>query len=69
MRWFDDPMIVLRFAHILHECGVFLDGKEAIDSILDYFEKPWKWDDEHTRWVKLGRPAAADISNASDLTG
>lgn len=62
--WYDEHAELVRFAAILNEVGLFLD-ETAI--MLEYFEKPWKWSNEHARWVMLGRPAASDIPNASDL--
>ncbi len=70
--WFTDYAELLAFARILKECGAFHESTEEgeeIDALLYYFEKPWKWTGEHDKWVALGRPAAEQIPNLSDLQG
>lgn len=43
---------VFTFAQVLDG----LDAFEDTSSVLYYFEKPWKWTGEHTRWVELDSP-------------
>jgi hypothetical protein len=30
-----------------------------------FYEKPWKWDDAHERWVALGEPAGEDLKEGA----
>lgn len=49
--WHNDPDEVHAYASFL-----FL-GSTSVKDVLDYFEKPWKWDPEHEEWVAGGRPS------------
>lgn len=55
-RWFDDPDQVLAFGGLLVAAGEF----DTAQSLLDYIEKPWKWDRERDQWIAHGRPNAED---------
>ena len=52
--WCEDHGELVAFARALAESGE-LDGARGA---ISYFEKPWKWTDEHARWVAAGRPDA-----------
>lgn len=57
--WFDDPDEVTDFArHVLAE--LFWGPREKVDIIIDYFEKPWKWDELHGVWALYGAPGFDD---------
>jgi hypothetical protein len=51
-QWFADPDEVLRFGTALVDADEF----EKPRDVLEYIEKPWKWDPEHFQWAELGRP-------------
>lgn len=55
-RWFDDPDQVHAFGGLLVAAGEF----DTAQSLLDYIEKPWKWDRERDQWIAHGRPNAED---------
>lgn len=61
--WFIFPDEVLAFARIL---VVTIDEWTTSD-VLSYFEKPWKWTDEHERWCRGGRPEY--VPDEEDLAG
>ena len=42
------------------------EGRSALDNLLYYYEKPYKWDAEHTRWVEAGRPDMFDFDGAEE---
>ena len=50
----DNPGVneVLTFGRIL----VAADWFDTPQNLLDYFEKPYKWDREHELWVGCDRP-------------
>jgi hypothetical protein len=43
VHWFG---VVLVSAGVLHDVG----------GVLDYFEKPWKWNREYNLWHQVGEP-------------
>lgn len=53
MDWFTDHAELVAFAAALNSAGAFSDTGD----VVRFFEKPWKWTEEHTRWVDVGRPA------------
>lgn len=55
-KWYEDRGEMIAFGKVLDELGV---------DPWEYIEKPWKWDDEHTAWEKLGRPA--EVEDIDDL--
>jgi hypothetical protein len=56
-RWFDDYTEIVKFGQVLYAADRF--GEPEAQSVLYYFEKPWKWDNEHDAWVKRGQPIEA----------
>lgn len=48
---------IARFGRKLVEAGII--GSDA-ESVLDYFEAPWKWGLEYRLWTRLERPADDD---------
>jgi hypothetical protein len=56
-RWYDDREEVLTFARRLADAGAFSapTNEETLDNVFYYFEKPWKWNEEHTIWKEYGR--------------
>lgn len=44
---------LLNFARSLQEADAF--GGE-ISNVLDFFEKPWKQENEYVAWVEAGKP-------------
>jgi hypothetical protein len=55
-RWFADPNEVIEFAGIL----VRADWLDTAQEVLDYLEKPHKYDPEYELWVGCGRPDLDD---------
>ena len=39
-----------------------------VGAAVYYTEKPYKWDDEHHNWVRLGRPKPPEPGVKSDTT-
>lgn len=65
----DQPWIlsrdeVLSFGHVLAAGDAFTTP----DDVLYYFEKPYKWDDLHDEWVKLGSPQPPESNTNADAT-
>lgn len=50
--WWTEHDELVRFAHVLDGNGEFADASDAIY----FFEKPWKWEEEHVEWVNASRP-------------
>jgi len=50
--WISQPDQVLAFGHVLAEAGVIDTAADA----FCYIERPYKWDDLHDEWVRLGCP-------------
>lgn len=48
-QWFDDPDEMHEFARYLVDTG----DLDKVGDVLDYFEKPWKWDPERAEFLKL----------------
>jgi hypothetical protein len=41
---------------------ILLDSEQLEDDareVIYYFDKPWKWDKEHSIWESQGRPSPA----------
>lgn len=57
VAWIEDRDEVCAFAHLLVNEGML----ESAHDVVYFFEKPWKWTDEHGRWVTAGRPATFDF--------
>lgn len=51
--WYADHSTLVGFAHILTAADKF----PATTDVIDYFDKPWKWDPDHALWAAAGRPA------------
>ena len=45
-KWYEDPGKVLEFAHW------YFDKHDPAWLVIDYFEKPWKWNPEHRDYVE-----------------
>lgn len=59
-RWFDKPHNVHQLAHFLVSNRNY-DAKE----IIDYYERPWKWDDE---WNEMqAERASKRLSRNKDI--
>lgn len=43
MKWYDDPDEVVGFARWYFDVSYI----RVRNDLLDYFEKPWKWNDEY----------------------
>jgi hypothetical protein len=52
MRWIHDPDEVLAFGRVL----VDSDELDSARDVLDYIEKPQKWNNEHELWEHNGSP-------------
>lgn len=50
--WFANHAEVCALARVLARSSMLATTALAID----FFEKPWKWTDEHASWVAAGRP-------------
>jgi hypothetical protein len=59
--WWCDPQEVIDFAHVLVDAEELGDCQHAV---IDFFEKPWKWDREHRVWRDNGRP---DLASAAQF--
>ncbi len=53
-KWYEDRDEVVSFARWFW-AGTY-NAIGTTGEILDYFEKPWKWDSEHKDWVDEGSP-------------
>lgn len=47
-KWFEWPDRVWEVADWAVDCGTFATPRE----VLDFFEKPWKWEDLHDEWYR-----------------
>lgn len=54
--WHDNAAAVYAFATVLHSADWFFTPAD----VLDYFEKPYKWDPEHRAWNAAGSPTDED---------
>lgn len=63
-RWFEDPVELRLFAQLLVGIGTFtdVDCENALRDLLYYLEKPYKWSEEHARWVALDRPDCEHVT-------
>ena len=52
---------VYEFGLILHLAGAMPPN------VLDYFEKPWKWEPEYFKWVEAGKPYPPEASSPDDV--
>lgn len=50
--WTEDRVEVLTFADVL----VTADYLDTPRVVVDFFDKPFKWGNEHKLWVGFGRP-------------
>lgn len=62
--WITQPDQVLEFGERLAAAGAFDTPADA----LYYIDKPYKWDDEHDEWVRLGSPTPPEPGVKSDTT-
>lgn len=51
-HWYEDHAELVAFVRALDEAGMF----NARSDLFYCLEKPWKWTEEHGRWVVAGRP-------------
>lgn len=61
--WWNDHAELVTFARVLAGAGAFDHDdrqRKAIEQVVFYFEKPWRYDDEHEAWTRLGRPAIVE---------
>jgi hypothetical protein len=51
--WYASTDEVNRMARDMNTAGVFYNPnpQQAIDSVLEFMDKPWHWDREHAWWV------------------
>jgi hypothetical protein len=63
MHWYDDVHKVAEFAEILNDAGEF----DNIQDVVDYFNKPRRWNGEHAAWLELDSPEEED-DNWSEFT-
>jgi hypothetical protein len=54
-EWTQDLAEVVVFGHVL----VDTNQLDIARDVLDYFEKPHKWQPEHELWEEAGRPHGA----------
>ena len=52
--WFDEQDQLLAFARALGNGGSF--AGDSFESVLRFFERPWKWDGAYQEWCRQGRP-------------
>lgn len=64
-KWIEDHGEVVAFAGALRDAGYF-EGDDAVANVIAYFEKPWKWTDEHDRWAAAGRPDEFDFEPVAE---
>jgi hypothetical protein len=53
-KWVESSDEVWSFARDMVTAGFIRD--DDVTGLLEYFEKPWHWSEEHDWWVKMGRP-------------
>ena len=51
-EWSENYDEVLAYADFMVSTGRLITAANA----LYYFQKPWKWTDQHAAWVSQGRP-------------
>lgn len=49
-KWIENAAEVLAFARVLHIAGYFETDVDSVQLVLSYFEKPWKWTTERTKY-------------------
>ncbi|MDD4865739.1 MAG: hypothetical protein PHQ28_00980 [Mycobacterium sp.] len=54
LPWYADSSEVVVLASVL----VDADWLSTPRDVIEFFEKPWKWDDLHQLWTRAGRPRA-----------
>jgi len=59
-EWIKDTRNQVALAHALNEAGWFENPRE----VIDFFEKPWKFDPEWILWESTGKPTADDDEGA-----
>jgi hypothetical protein len=64
MTWTDDFAEVVVFGHVLVTTNELDDAR----SVLDYFEKPHKWQPEYELWIEAGRPREASDAGWAQFT-
>jgi len=57
-RWFDQQDTRNRFARVLWESDLLNSGED----ILDFYEKPYKWDEEFLIWLSYGSPDSESLA-------
>lgn len=55
-RWFLTYSV--EFARILADAGKLI----AVEEVIYFFEKPWKWTPEYQKWRRAGSPAPGDLT-------
>jgi len=56
VKWYEDHAKLVGFASVLAARGTFDvdDCKRAsVESVIAFFEKPWKWNAEYEEWKAL----------------
>lgn len=62
--WWEDHSERLAFANYLADNGYIT----TIEQALYYFEKPWKWESEHTYWALAGWEKAEGYIDTTDYS-
>lgn len=62
-EWCTNHEEVLAFARVLAESYVFhtIGQRDAIQNVIYYFEKPYKWTEEYEAWTKAGKPETIEV--------
>lgn len=60
--WSDFSVPVYDFAQILRAADLMPDDED------EYWEKPWKWNDEHQGWIAAGEPCPPRLGEPETLT-
>lgn len=62
MDWWNDHKELAEVARMLvaaERLNCIVDGGEG-DDLLDFLEKPWKWEVDRDLWIGAGRPTRDD---------
>lgn len=55
-KWWEDQNELVEFAKVLYEAGSITEAGH----VINYMEKPWKWQYEHRLWKSFGKPSLDD---------
>jgi hypothetical protein len=54
----------------VYEFGLILSLAGAMPpNMLDYFERPWKWEPEYFKWVDAGKPYPPEAGGSPHAAG